>query len=39
MDLGPTGRDDQFGAGLTDAFQAISTVEPAKFQASGAAAR
>jgi subtilisin family serine protease len=38
-DLGPKGRDDQFGAGLTDAFQAISTVEPAKFQASGAAAR
>jgi subtilisin family serine protease len=37
-DLGPKGRDDQFGAGLTDAFQAISTIEPEKFQASGAAA-
>jgi subtilisin family serine protease len=35
-DLGPKGRDDQFGAGLTDAFQAITVVEPGKFQASGA---
>jgi subtilisin family serine protease len=24
-DLGPKGRDDQFGAGLMDAFQAVST--------------
>jgi subtilisin family serine protease len=38
-DLGPKGRDDQFGAGLTDAFQAISILEPGKFQASGAAER
>jgi subtilisin family serine protease len=28
-DLGPKGRDDQFGAGLMDAFQAVSTVEKA----------
>ena len=35
-DLGPKGRDDQFGAGLTDAFQAITILEPGKFQASGA---
>ena len=34
-DLGPKGRDDQFGAGLTDAFQAITILEPGKFQASG----
>ena len=27
-DLGPKGRDDQFGAGLVDAFQAITAVEP-----------
>jgi hypothetical protein len=26
-DLGPKGRDDQFGAGLMDAFQAVSAVE------------
>jgi hypothetical protein len=26
-DLGPKGRDDQFGAGLLDAFQAVSAVE------------
>lgn len=26
-DLGPKGRDDQFGAGLMDAFQAVSTVD------------
>ncbi len=26
-DLGPKGRDDLFGAGLMDAFQAVSTVE------------
>ena len=25
-DLGPKGRDDQFGAGLMDAFQAVSSV-------------
>jgi hypothetical protein len=36
-DIGPKGRDDQFGAGLIDAFQAITAIEPAKFQASGAA--
>jgi subtilisin family serine protease len=35
-DLGPKGRDDQFGAGLTDAFQAITILEPGKFRASGA---
>ena len=27
-DLGPKGRDDQFGAGLVDAFQAITAAEP-----------
>jgi subtilisin family serine protease len=27
-DLGPKGRDDQYGAGLVDAFQAITAVEP-----------
>lgn len=27
-DLGPKGRDDQFGAGLTDAYQAIMAAEP-----------
>jgi len=26
-DLGPKGRDDQFGAGLMDAYQAVSTVD------------
>jgi hypothetical protein len=26
-DLGPKGRDDQFGAGLMDAFEAVSTVD------------
>ena len=26
-DLGPKGRDDQFGAGLIDAFQAVNAVE------------
>jgi Subtilase family len=28
-DLGPKGRDDQFGAGLADAYQAIIAVDPA----------
>jgi len=28
-DLGPKGRDDQFGAGLMDAFQAVTAVEKA----------
>jgi len=27
-DLGPKGRDDQFGAGLVDAYQAIMSLEP-----------
>jgi len=27
-DLGPKGRDDQFGAGLIDAYQAIMSLEP-----------
>jgi subtilisin family serine protease len=27
-DLGPKGRDDQFGAGQVDAFSAVSTVVP-----------
>jgi len=26
-DLGPKGRDDQFGAGLIDAFQAVNSIE------------
>jgi subtilisin family serine protease len=38
-DLGPKGRDDQFGAGLIDALQAITVLEPGKFQASGSAPR
>lgn len=38
-DLGPRGRDDQFGAGLADAFNAALQAEPRRFQASGAAAR
>ncbi len=32
-DLGPKGRDDQFGAGLTDAYQAIMAIEPASASA------
>src|SRR5262249_13684272 len=28
-DLGPRGRDEQFGAGLADAFQAVTAVEKA----------
>jgi len=27
-DLGPKGRDDQFGAGLVDAYQALLAVDP-----------
>ena len=27
-DLGPRGKDDQFGAGLVDAYQAILALEP-----------
>lgn len=38
-DLGPRGRDDQFGAGLADAFNAIMVNEPKRFEASGAPAR
>ena len=33
-DLGPRGRDDQFGAGLTDAYRAIMALEPAAATAS-----
>ena len=28
-DLGPAGRDDQFGAGLVDAYEALLTLAPA----------
>jgi subtilisin family serine protease len=38
-DLGPKGRDDQFGAGLADAFNAIMLNEPKRFEASSAPAR
>lgn len=38
-DLGPRGRDDQFGAGLADAFNAIMVNEPKRFEASSAPAR
>jgi subtilisin family serine protease len=38
-DLGPRGRDDQFGAGLADAFNAIMVNEPKRFEASGAPPR
>jgi subtilisin family serine protease len=34
-DLGPRGRDDQFGFGLADAFTAIMAGEPKRFEASG----
>jgi subtilisin family serine protease len=33
-DLGPKGRDDQFGAGQTDAFSAVSAVTPAPVAAA-----
>ncbi len=33
-DLGPKGRDDQFGAGQVDAFSAVSTVVPAPVAAA-----
>lgn len=33
-DLGPKGRDDQFGAGQVDAFSAVSTVTPAPVAAA-----
>jgi subtilisin family serine protease len=38
-DLGPKGRDDQFGAGLIDAYQAIMSLEPKATANSGAAVR
>lgn len=38
-DLGPRGKDDQFGAGLADAFTAIMVNEPKRFEASSAPAR
>ncbi|MEI7806436.1 MAG: S8 family serine peptidase [Hyphomicrobiales bacterium] len=33
-DLGPRGRDDQFGAGLADAYQALMALEPSAATAS-----
>jgi hypothetical protein len=38
-DLGPRGRDDQFGAGLADAFNAMMLLQPRRFEASGAPTR
>ena len=32
-DLGPSGKDEQFGAGLTDAYQAVLELEPARATA------
>jgi hypothetical protein len=34
-DLGPKGRDEMFGAGLIDAFQAVTAAEPKTTTASG----
>jgi subtilisin family serine protease len=34
-DIGPKGRDDQFGAGLVDAFSAVTAAEPKTTTASG----
>jgi hypothetical protein len=34
-DLGPKGRDDQFGAGLADAYQAILAVDPTADASAG----
>ena len=36
-DLGPSGQDEQFGAGLTDAYQAIMSVGPRATAGSGTA--
>jgi subtilisin family serine protease len=36
-DLGPKGRDDQFGAGLADAYQAIVAIDPAADASARAA--
>lgn len=36
-DLGPSGRDDQFGSGLADAYQAIMAAEPKTARARPAA--
>ena len=35
-DLGPKGRDDQFGAGLADAYQALMSVETKSADTAGA---
>jgi len=35
-DLGPKGRDDQFGAGLTDAYQAVMSIETKAADTEGA---
>lgn len=35
-DLGPKGRDDQFGAGLTDAYQAVMSLETKAADTAGA---
>jgi subtilisin family serine protease len=34
-DLGPKGRDDQFGAGLVDAMAALSAIAPASIDTAG----
>jgi subtilisin family serine protease len=36
IDLGPKGRDDQFGAGLIDAFRAVVAVDPKAIERPGA---
>jgi len=33
-DLGPPGRDDEFGAGLVDAYEAVLTLAPATAERS-----
>ena len=35
MDLGPKGRDDQFGAGLADAYRAAQAVTASALEAAG----
>jgi subtilisin family serine protease len=35
-DLGPSGKDEQFGAGLTDAYQAVLALEEAPREAAKA---
>jgi subtilisin family serine protease len=38
-DLGPKGRDDQFGAGLIDAYQAIMALEAKAAEATPASVK